>query len=125
MKPKSLLFPLIAITWIIATITYCANAAGPATNVITIYWKPPVGETLPIGYKLYSSTNAAQPLPWTVVATQTQTNFVMSVTKEPRLFFYVTAYNLTNSTWGESDPSNVDMTKWPFHGDDLGVRQGL
>ena len=125
MKRKSLLFPLIAITWIIATITYCANAAGPATNVVTLHWTGPTNSEVPFVYEVHQSllvTNG----PWVVIAANipsAQTNLTLNIDRDTK-FWKVRCVNATNSAWF-SDFSNTASTLWPGQGGNLGIRLGL
>jgi len=127
MKPKSILLPFIAICWIIATITYCANAqaAGPATNTVTLVWVAPTNSPVPFTYELHQSLSLVNPV-WTVVAANipaTQTNLSLTIDRDLK-YWKLRCINATNTAW-TSDFSNVASTLWPTSGGNLSIRLGL
>lgn len=114
---------ILALTFIISAVAYCALAAG-SPSTVTLGWDPIVS-SIPCTVRLYGSTNAAAPRPWTVLTNvpSTDTNVIIAVSKQPVMFFYATAVNATNSIW-ESDPSNVAQTLWPNQGGALSIAPG-
>jgi hypothetical protein len=72
--------------------------------------------------KLYRSTDISIPLTnWNMIATvPSTTNQVVIQILPGKAFYYVTATNL----WGESDPSNIDLTPaMPVKGDNLKAKR--
>ncbi len=132
MKPtKTLLLPVIAICWIIATITYCANAqaqalaAGPPTNIVTLSWSPPATSTVPYVYEVHQTTTLATNAVWTVIAANIPSNITflqLQIDKDVK-YWKVRSVNSTNSVW-VSDFSNTASTLWPGQGGSLAVRLG-
>jgi hypothetical protein len=89
------------------------GSAFGMTNQVTLAWiKSPadLGQTNWV-YRVYHSTNAAQPLnQWSRIAFVPggQTNVVLTVVPGEH-FFYLTLDD-TSGGWGESNPSNVAST---------------
>jgi len=108
---------LIALTFILLTLAYCASAAGAATNSVTLDWKPS-SDTNVTQYRIYGSTNSSAPIPWLLVTNtpSTQTNVSFKVDKVA-FFYYATSVAQTTNAGvvieRESDPSNVALDPWP------------
>lgn len=102
-----------------------AQAAGPATNVITLTWTaaPPTSPPVPFFYEIHQSTNLALNV-WTVIANVASTTlqYTASVDKDMKSF-KVRTVNSTNSIW-VGDFSNVVSTAWPGTGGNLAIRLG-
>ena len=117
---------IIAVCFTLAVLTLAAKAAGPATNSVTLGWKPGVNQ-MPFTQAIHSSTNAAAPLPWTVIANVpgTQTNLTFLVA-DIQCYYYVTCISsATNAgvvVTRESDPSNIALDPWPNQSDSLSIK---
>ena len=116
---------LAAICFILAILTLAARAqaAGPATNVVTLMWTAPTNSPVPYMYEIQqSSLNTNSWLTLIAALPGTATNFTMVADKELK-FFRIRAINATNSAWA-SDFSNTASTLWPGQGGNLGIRLG-
>lgn len=78
---------------------------GPVA--ITLYWDPnPPAEEVQV-YVVRQATNVLGP--WSIVATPTTTNTIITLPVPGKWFWFVTASNF----WGESVPSNTNSTPLP------------
>ena len=119
-------FILAAVCWILAVLTLAARAqaAGPATNVITLTWTAPTNSAVPFVYEVQQATSITIPN-WGTVANNipaTTLFLTLNVDKDMK-WFRVRAVNQTNSIW-TSDFSNVASTAWPGQGGNLSIRLG-
>ena len=117
---------LTAICFILAILTLAAKAqaAGPATNVVTLTWTAATNTTIPTVYEVHQTLSLTTPA-WVVIAANipsTTTNLTLSTDRDFKAF-KVRSVNATNSAW-TSDFSNVATTAWPSPGGNLGIRLG-
>jgi len=116
---------ITAVCFILAILTVAAKAqaAGPATNVVTLTWTAPTNSPVPFVYEIQqSSLNTNNWLTLIASVAGNATNFTMVVDKDLK-FFRIRAVNATNSAWF-SDYSNTASTLWPGQGGNLGIRLG-
>lgn len=119
-------FILTAICFILAMLTLAAKAqaAGPATNVVTLTWTAPTNNTVPFVYEMQQTLSLTTPA-WVTIAANIPSNVVfltLNVDRDMK-FFRMRSVNSTNSAW-VSDFSNVASTAWPAPGGNLGIRLG-
>jgi len=118
---------LAAVLFILAILTLAAKAqaAGVATNVVTLTWTASTNTSIPTVYEVHQTLSLATPT-WVVIAgniPSTTTNLTVSNIDRDFKAWKVRAVNATNSTW-TSDFSNVATTAWPSPGGNLGIRLG-
>jgi len=120
LKPKNGFLIIAAVFWILACIVFCANAAGPATNVVTLSWVQEFQVT-PYFAEVHQSTNLVN---WIVITNvpSTQTNLSLSIDKDLKAW-KVRNVNSTNIAL-VSDFSNVVGTPWPLPAGNLSIRLG-
>ncbi len=99
-----------------------AQAAGPATNQVTLAWSFIEAPQVPFNTEIQQSllnTNT-----WTILANVPggQTNYTFNISKQ-LTFFRVRSINATNGAWN-GDFSNVASTLWPPAGGNLSIRLG-
>jgi hypothetical protein len=120
-----LLFTIAILAFFLPDTISQAQAAGPATNVVTLFWTaaPPTSPAVPFFYEVHQSTNLALNV-WTVIANvpSNTLQFSLSVDKDMKSF-KVRTVNSTNSIW-VGDFSNVASTAWPGTGGNLAIRLG-
>jgi len=117
---------LAAVLFILAILTLAARAqaAGPATNIVTLYWTPPPPQQVPYVFELQQSnsiTNAS----WFTIANNIPSNvfaFSVSVDRDMK-WFRMRLVNATNSIW-TGDFGNTASTAWPGQGGTLSIRLG-
>ena len=118
---------LAAICFILAILTVAAKAqaAGPATNVVTLTWTAPTNSGgVPFVYEVQQTASITVPS-WITVGNNipsTTLFFTISVDRDMK-WFRVRSVNQTNSIW-VSDFSNVASTAWPGQGGNLSIRLG-
>ncbi len=124
MKSKLLLI-VSAAAFMAAGYVSHAQAAGPATNNVTLFWTALVNPTAPYVFEVQQSnlnTNSwvtiANNLPSTTLA------LTLQVDKDPARYWRVRAVNATNSLW-TTDFSNLVSPGWPGLIGTLGIRPGL
>ena len=127
MKPKSILLLVIAATCLfISGVMTHAQAAGPATNQVTLVWNAPTNSPVPYVYEVNQTLSLSGTPVWTVVAANipsTTTNQTLMIDRDFKAW-KVRCVNATNTAW-VSDFSNVATTLWPSSGGNLSVRLGL
>ena len=106
------------------TLAAKAQAAGPATNVITLTWTAPTNSSVPFVYEVQQATSITIPNWGTVANNIPATTLFLTLTVDKDMkWFRVRAVNQTNSIW-TSDFSNVASTAWPGQGGSLSIRLG-
>ena len=117
---------LTAICFILAMLTLAAKAqaAGPATNLVTLTWTAPTNNSVPYVYEVQQATSITVPN-WLTLAQNIPSNILfltLSVDRDMK-WFRIRSVNSTNSIW-VSDFSNVASTAWPGQGGNLSIRLG-
>ncbi len=123
MKRKLLLL-VSAACFVCAGYVVKAQAAGPATNQVTLFWQALISPMTPYVFEVQQSnlnTNS-----WITIANNlpsTTLTLTLLVDKDPARFWRVRALNATNSAWA-TDFSNLVNPAWPGLIGTLGIRPG-
>ncbi len=123
---KSKLLLLAACLVLAGNLEAQTQAAGPATNQVTLVWTAPTNSPVPYVYEVQQSSDVAVPIiVWTVIANNVpsnQTTLTLNIDRSSK-YWRVRSLNATNAAWS-SDFSNVASTLWPGQGGNLSVRLG-
>ena len=118
-------YPIIAcVLFFLAGYAARAQAAGPATNVVTLYWTASVPNGVPYVYEIQQSLSITNQV-WTTIAANVPSSVLslsLNVDRDMK-YFRMRTVNATNSQW-VGDFSNVANTSWPPVGGNFGIRQG-
>ncbi len=115
-------YKLLILCFMLAGCVENSQAAGPATNVVTLVWTAPTNSTVPFVYEVQQSSDL---ILWAVIAPSVPsgtTNMTLQVDKDLKCW-RVRSVNATNSAWA-SDFSNVASTLWPAAGGNLSIQLG-
>ncbi len=124
LKTKLLVLIAAAVCFFAAGYVAKAQAAGPATNTITLFWSI-VNPVSPYVYEIQQSNGSVTN--WFVLASNLPPNvlsYTLNVDKDPSRFWRVRAINQTNNLWA-TDFSNLVQPAWPGLIGTLGIRPGL
>src|SRR5678815_2314933 len=117
---------IAAVLFILAILTLAARAqaAGPATNLVTLTWTAPTNNAVPYVFEVQQANSITVPS-WFTIGNNIPSNILfltVSVDRDMK-WFRVRSVNSTNSIW-VSDFSNVASTAWPGQGGNLSIRLG-